>query len=67
MKASQLRALTESELHTRLDESKEELMNLRFQQASGKLEDTNRLRMVKRDVARIQTILTQKQQEVENE
>ena len=66
MKASELHSLTVSELHGRLDDTKEELMKLRFQQASGQLEDTNRLRMVRRDVARIKTILTARQQEVEN-
>ncbi|MBN1427904.1 MAG: 50S ribosomal protein L29 [Anaerolineae bacterium] len=66
MKASELQALTVSELRRELDDTKEELMKLRFQQASGQLEDTNRLRMVRRDVARIKTILTERQQEVEN-
>jgi large subunit ribosomal protein L29 len=67
MKASELHALTVSELHNRLDDAKEELMKLRFQQASGQLEDTNRLRLVRRDVARIKTILTARQGEAENE
>jgi len=67
MKASELHALTVSELHNRLDDAKEELMKLRFQQASGQLEDTNRLRLVRRDVARIKTILTARQGEVENQ
>ncbi|MBN1313235.1 MAG: 50S ribosomal protein L29 [Anaerolineae bacterium] len=66
MKVSELHALTVSELHNRLDDAKEELMKLRFQQASGQLEDTNRLRLVRRDVARIKTILTERQREVEN-
>ena len=66
MKASELHKLTVSELQTRLDETKEELFKLRFQKSSGRLEDTNRLRMVKRDVARIKTILAEREREVEN-
>jgi large subunit ribosomal protein L29 len=66
MKASELHKLTVGELQTRLDETKEELFKLRFQKSSGRLEDTNRLRMVKRDVARIRTILAERAREVEN-
>ena len=66
MKASELHKLTVSELQNQLDDAKEELFNLRFQQSSGRLEDTNRLRMVRRDIARIKTVLTERQQEVEN-
>lgn len=66
MKASELHKLTVSELQTRLDETKEEYFKLRFQKSSGRLEDTNRLRMVKRDIARIKTILTEREREVEN-
>ncbi len=66
MKASELHKLTVSELQTRLDETKEELFKLRFQKSSGRLEDTNRLRMVKRDAARIKTILAEREREVEN-
>jgi large subunit ribosomal protein L29 len=66
MKASELHKLTVSELQTRLDEAKEELFKLRFQKSSGRLEDTNRLRLVKRDVARIKTILAERAWEVEN-
>ncbi len=66
MKASELHKLTVSELQTRLDETKEEYFKLRFQKSSGRLEDTNRLRMVKRDIARLQTILTERGREVEN-
>lgn len=57
MKAAELRNLTRDELQNRLDEAKEEQFNLRFQQASGQLEDTNRLRILRRNVARILTIL----------
>jgi large subunit ribosomal protein L29 len=57
MRASELRNLSHDELVRRLDESKEEAFNLRFQQASGQLEDTNRLRILRRNIARIHTII----------
>ncbi len=66
MKAAELRQLSDAELQTRLDEAKSELMNLRFQNASGQLADSNRLRSLKRDVARILTVMTERAMEVEN-
>ena len=51
----ELRELTEEELTTRLRESKEELFNLRFQMATSQLDNTARVSVVKRDIARIQT------------
>ena len=65
MKISELRNLTLDELQRRLDDSKEEQFNLRFQQASGQLEDTNRLRTLRRNVARIHTIIRERQLEAE--
>jgi large subunit ribosomal protein L29 len=65
MKAVELRQLTVDELRHRLDETYQELFNLRFQLASKQLADTSRIRQVKRDVARLQTELRQRvQQEV---
>jgi large subunit ribosomal protein L29 len=65
MKATELRQLTVDELRHRLDETYQELFNLRFQLASKQLADTSRIRQVKRDVARLQTELRQRvQQEV---
>jgi large subunit ribosomal protein L29 len=65
MKAAELRQLTVDELRHRLDETYQELFNLRFQLASKQLADTSRIRQVKRDVARLQTELRQRvQQEV---
>jgi large subunit ribosomal protein L29 len=61
MRASELRQLTTSELHQRLDEAKAELFNLRFQVESAQLEDFSRLRLVRRDVARILTVLRERQ------
>ena len=57
MKAEELRSKTPDELRTRLLELKKEAFNLRFQRASGQLENTARVRQVRRDIARIKTIL----------
>jgi large subunit ribosomal protein L29 len=67
MKASELRQLTMKELQTRLDEAKEAYFNLRFQETSGQLEDFNRLRIAKRDIARILTVMRERQLEAEND
>ncbi len=61
MKAQELRSLTDGELMTRLDELHEELMNLRFAHSIGQQRDFNRLTTVKRDIARIKTILRERQ------
>ena len=60
MDASELRAKTPDELRTRLVELKKEAFNLRFQQATSQLENTARIRVVRREVARVKTILNQK-------
>lgn len=65
-RAAELRQLTESELLQRLDEAKEEMFNLRFQRESGQLEDLNRLTIAKRNIARLMTVLREKQLEAEN-
>ncbi|MCI0431808.1 MAG: 50S ribosomal protein L29 [Rhodospirillales bacterium] len=57
MKAEELRGKTPDELKTQLVELKKEAFNLRFQRASGQLENTARVRQVRRDIARIRTIL----------
>ncbi len=62
MKASDLRTKTEDELKDSLLDLKKERFNLRFQKASGQLENTARVRQVRRDIARIKTILRSKQQ-----
>ena len=56
MRARQLRDLTDEELGHRLEETRQELFNLRFQSATGALENPARLRLVKREIARILTI-----------
>ena len=55
--AYELRELNSEELTTRLREAKEELFNLRFQMATGQLTNNRRLRTVKRDIARISTVI----------
>jgi large subunit ribosomal protein L29 len=58
---SDLRELHNDELQTRLRESKEELFNLRFQMATGQLDNNRRLRDVRHDIARIYTILRERE------
>jgi len=55
MKAEEVRAMSDEELQGKLMELKKEQFNLRFQQASGQLENTARIRQVRRDIARIKT------------
>ena len=57
MKAGDLRARTEDQLREQLLQLKKEQFNLRFQKATGQLENTARVREVRRDIARIKTIL----------
>jgi large subunit ribosomal protein L29 len=59
-KASEIRELTTDELETRLVETKEELFNLRFQNATGRLDNYRRLGILRRDVARMSTILRER-------
>lgn len=61
MKAIDVRALTEDQLGEELVKLKKEQFNLRFQRATGQLENTARMRQVRRDIARIQTIASEKQ------
>jgi len=58
---NELRELHDDELQTRLRESKEELFNLRFQMATGQLDNNRRLRDVRHDIARIYTILRERE------
>ncbi|MBN2389001.1 MAG: 50S ribosomal protein L29 [Anaerolineales bacterium] len=56
MKAQEIRKLSVEEIQVKLDDSREELMKLRFQQVTGQLTDTSRLRRLRRDIARMETI-----------
>jgi large subunit ribosomal protein L29 len=57
MKANQLKELTPAELNVKLKDLKGELFNLRFQHATNQLDNPNRLVVVKKDIARVKTIL----------
>ena len=61
MKASDLKELTVEELQTKLTELKEELFNLRFQLAVNQLENSNRIGAVKKDIARVSTVIRQRE------
>jgi len=61
MKASEIRELTLEELRQREEDISEELFNLRFQLATSQLENKMRVRQVRRDLARIKTIMREKQ------
>ena len=67
MKSKEIRALGPEEIKSRLSDAREELMKLRFQQVTGQLTDTSRLRIVRRDIARMETILREQMAEVEGE
>ena len=57
MKGHELRALTREELSSKIDQLSQELFNLRFQVATKQLNNTSRMRQVRRDIARAKTIL----------
>ncbi|MGH3980584.1 MAG: 50S ribosomal protein L29 [Pseudonocardiaceae bacterium] len=59
--AADLRELTDEELVLRLREAKEELFNLRFQMATGQMDNNRRLRAVRRDIARIYTVMRERE------
>jgi large subunit ribosomal protein L29 len=60
VKASDVKSMTQDELTTELAKLKKEQFNLRFQRATGQLENTSRFKEVRRDIARIKTIARQK-------
>ena len=60
MKAKELRDLTSEELISKLNDFKSELFSLRFQLATGQLENTARIKIVKKDIARVKTILAER-------
>ena len=67
MNAEEIRELTADEIQERLDDAREELMKLRFQTATGELTDTNRLRITRRQIARLMTVLHEKENKLEGE
>ena len=67
-KTSELRNLKSGEIETKLSDAREELMKLRFQAVTGQLTDSSRLRVLRREIARMQTVLReQKNAETEGE
>ena len=62
MKAQEIRHMTLDELDDQLAKLKKEQFNLRFQRASGQLENTARVREIRRDIARVKTVRVQKQE-----
>lgn len=60
MKATDVRVMTVDELQDKLVILKKEQFNLRFQQATGQMENTARVRQVRRDIARVKTIMREK-------
>jgi large subunit ribosomal protein L29 len=67
MDTKEIRALSADEIKAKIADKRDELMKLRFQQITGQLTDTSRLRMLRRDVARMETILTEMQKAAEQE
>ncbi len=62
MKKDEIREMTVEDLHARLEELRVELFNLRFQKSKNLLDRPDRLRIARRDIARIHTILKEKEQ-----
>jgi large subunit ribosomal protein L29 len=62
MKSAEIRVLSTEGIQARLNDAKEEMMNLRFQQATGELTDYTRLRYTRRTIARLSTILNERLQ-----
>jgi large subunit ribosomal protein L29 len=65
MKPAEVRNLTTDEIETRLNNAREEYMNLRFQMAIGGLTDFTRLRYTRREIARLLTVLNEREQAVD--
>ncbi len=63
MKVAEVRELDVTQLEDRLAQTRRELFNLRFQHATGQLENTGQIKEVRKNIARILTVLNQKQQE----
>ncbi len=59
MNAKEIREMQVEQLRSKLSDTREELMKLRFQQVTGQLTDSSRLRLLRRDIARMETILNQ--------
>jgi large subunit ribosomal protein L29 len=67
MKVEEIRDLTDEQVQTELDGAREEMMNLRFQQSTGELLDSSRIRATRRFIARLETIITERKRAQEGE
>jgi large subunit ribosomal protein L29 len=67
MNLSEIRTLSDNEIRTRIIDAREELMNLRFQQATGELTDYTRLSATRKRIARLLTILSEREKMAEME
>jgi len=67
MKAAEIRKMSVAEIQEALDDARHELMNFRFQTITGQLADTSRVRFLRRDIARMETILRERQLAEESE
>ena len=61
MQAYEIRNLSDADIQTKLEEASEELFNLRFQLAIGQVKDSNRISALKRDIARLKTVLRERE------
>lgn len=61
MKASEIRNLSVAEIEAQVSEARHELLNLRFQTITGQLTDTSQIRVIRRNIARMETILKEKE------
>ena len=61
MKANEIRNLTTTEIEAKINELKDELFNLRFQLATGQLENTSRIREARKSIARMKTIINERE------
>jgi large subunit ribosomal protein L29 len=61
MKAFEIRTMSDDEIEAKLEEAHEELFNLRFQYAIGQARDANRMTLLKRDIARMKTVLNERE------
>ena len=57
MKAEEIRAMSAEQIRSKLSDDREELMKFRFQQVTGQLTDTSRIRILRRDIARMESVL----------
>ena len=60
MKSAEIRKLSVAEIEAQVNDSRHELLNLRFQTITGQLTDTSRVRVIRRDIARMETIIREK-------